>query len=161
MGIHVKRLTLLKIRNMAFEIRPVTEVTEPLQEAFDRLLPQLSPRLEIPTREMLRRVVASSSAVLFAVWNDGRIDGVLALGWYDTATGRKAWIEDVVVDAVMRGSGAGEALVRAAMEHAERIGAEKVSLTSNVVRTAARALYRKVGFEEADTTVFVCKIERK
>ena len=59
------------------------------------------------------------------------------------------------------GRGAGEALVKAATEHAARIGAAKVMLTSNPAREAARALYRKIGFEEAGTTVFVFKTDRK
>ena len=60
-----------------------------------------------------------------------------------------------------RGCGAGEALVKAATEHAARIGAAKVMLTSNPAREAARGLYRKIGFEEAGTTVFVFKTDRK
>lgn len=81
--------------------------------------------------------------------------------WYDVPSGRKAWVEDVVVDAAARGCGAGEALVKAGTEHAARIGAAKVMLTSNPAREAARALYRKIGFEEAGTTVFVFKTDRK
>ena len=51
--------------------------------------------------------------------------------------------------------------VKAATEHAARIGAAKVMLTSNPAREAARGLYRKIGFEEAGTTVFVFKTDRK
>jgi ribosomal protein S18 acetylase RimI-like enzyme len=92
---------------------------------------------------------------------DAWIAGVLTLVWYDVPSGRKAWVEDVVVDAAARGCGAGEALVKAATEHAARIGAAKVMLTSNPAREAARGLYRKIGFEEAGTTVFVFKTDRK
>ena len=66
----------------------------------------------------------------------------------------------VVVDGAARGCGAGDALVRAAVEHAARIGAGKVMLTSNPAREAARALYRKVGFEEVETTVFAFKTDK-
>ena len=60
-----------------------------------------------------------------------------------------------MVDASARGAGVGEALVRAALERAAREGVERVMLTSRPARRAARALYRKVGFEEAETSVFV------
>jgi len=50
--------------------------------------------------------------------------------------------------------------VRAAVAHAARIGAGKVMLTSNPAREAARALYRKVGFEEVETTVFAFKTDK-
>ena len=86
---------------------------------------------------------------------------MLTLVWYDVPSGRKAWIEDVVVDAEARGMGAGRALVAAALEHAGVIGAGKVLLTSNPAREAARALYRKMGFEEAATTVFAIKTDAK
>ena len=126
---------------MKLEVRQVTEVTDSLLEAFGRLMPQLSPRLEAPSGERLRAVAA------------------LTLVWYDVPSGRKAWIEDVVVDAAARGFGAGEALVRAAQAHAAAVGAGKVMLTSNPSRGAARRLYAKMGFKEAETTVFACKTD--
>lgn len=133
---------------MTVEIRRITEVSDALEEAFARLMPQLSPRLGAPSREELRRVAGSETGELLAAVAGERIVGVLTLAWYDAPSGRKAWIEDVVVDGAARGCGAGDALVRAAVEHAARIGAGKVMLTSNPAREAARALYRKVGFEE-------------
>ena len=131
-----------------------------LEEAFARLMPQLSPRLGAPSREVLRRVAGSETGELLAAVAGERIVGVLTLAWYDAPSGRKAWIEDVVVDGAARGCGAGDALVRAAVEHAARIGAGKVMLTSNPAREAARALYRKVGFEEVETTVFAFKTDK-
>lgn len=139
---------------MTVEIRRITEVSDALEEAFARLMPQLSPRLGAPSREELRRVAGSETGELLAAVAGERIVGVLTLAWYDAPSGRKAWIEDVVVD------GAGDALVRAAVEHAARIGAGKVMLTSNPAREAARALYRKVGFEEVETTVFAFKTDK-
>ena len=53
----------------------------------------------------------------------------------------------------------GEALVRAAQAHAAAVGAGKVMLTSNPSRGAARRLYAKMGFKEAETTVFACKTD--
>ena len=122
-------------------------------------MPQLSPRLGAPSREVLRRVAGSETGALLAAVAGERIVGVLMLAWYDAPSGRKAWIEDVVVDGAARGCGAGDALVRAAVEHAARIGAGKVMLTSNPSRGAARRLYAKMGFKEAETTVFACKTD--
>nr|WP_279005019.1 GNAT family N-acetyltransferase [Alistipes finegoldii] len=145
---------------MTIEIRQITQVSDALEEAFARLMPQLSPRLGAPSREELRRVAGSETGELLAAVAGERIVGVLTLAWYDAPSGRKAWIEDVVVDGAARGCGAGDALVRAAVEHAARIGAGKVMLTSNPAREAARALYRKVGFEEVETTVFAFKTDK-
>ncbi|WP_333494316.1 GNAT family N-acetyltransferase [Alistipes finegoldii] len=145
---------------MTVEIRRITQVSDALEEAFARLMPQLSPRLGAPSREVLRRVAGSETGALLAAVAGERIVGVLTLVWYDAPSGRKAWIEDVVVDGAARGCGAGDALVRAAVAHAARIGAGKVMLTSNPAREAARALYRKVGFEEVETTVFAFKTDK-
>ena len=119
----------------------------------------MSPRLGALSEERLRRLLAAPAAALYVAERAGRIVGTLTLAWYDAPSGRKAWIEDVVVDAAARGCGAGEALVRAAQRHAAEIGAKRVMLTSNPSRTAARALYRKCGFNEAETTVFACKTD--
>ena len=138
----------------------IYEATEPsdlLAEAFARLLPQLSERMTAPDREAVARIVASpATRQLVAAAEDGRIVGLLSGALYDVPSGRKAWIEDVVVDAAARGFGAGEALVRAAQAHAAAVGAGKVMLTSNPSRGAARRLYAKMGFKEAETTVFAC-----
>lgn len=58
------------------------------------------------SRQAIERVVCSDGAALFAARLDGRIAGVLTLVWYDVPSGRKAWVEDVVVDAAARGCGA-------------------------------------------------------
>ena len=151
------------LRGKTNEFMRIYEATEPsdlLAEAFARLLPQLSERMTAPDREAVARIVASpATRQLVAAAEDGRIVGLLSVALYDVPSGRKAWIEDVVVDAAARGFGAGEALVRAAQAHAAEVGAGKVMLTSNPSRGAARRLYAKMGFKEAETTVFACKTD--
>lgn len=141
------------------EIRIETEASDDLMQAIGRLLPQLAPQLEGPSRETLERIVGGPCSALFTARFGERIAGMLTLAWYDAPSGRKAWVEDVAVDAGLRGRGAGEMLLRAALAHARRIGAGRVMLTSAPHRTAARALYRKMGFSEAETAVFVRKME--
>ncbi len=142
-------------------IDTVSEVTPSVCEAFARLGPQLSARLGAPSAERLWRICSSPASALLAARRGAEIVGLLTLVWYDAPSGRKAWIEDVVVDAAARGCGAGEALVRAALARARQVGADRVMLTSSAARTAARNLYRKVGFEEAETTVFALKTEEQ
>ena len=105
--------------------------------------------------ERLGRIVATPDAhLLLAETADGRIVGMLSVALYDVPSGRKAWIEDVVVDAAARGAGVGERLVREALTLARREGAVKVLLTSNAARQAAHRLYERVGFVRYDTDVF-------
>lgn len=131
------------------------EVTEALVEAFARLLPQLSERLAVPGREAVARIVAApSTRQLTAVTDEGRIVGLLSVAFYDVPSGRKAWIEDVVVDAAARGRGVGEALVRVALAVAREEGAARVMLTSSAARQAAHRLYGRMGFVRYETDCF-------
>lgn len=139
---------------MTVEIRRITQVSDALEEAFARLMPQLSPRLGAPSREALRRVAGSETGALLAAVAGERIVGVLTLAWYDAPSGRKAWIEDVVVDAATRGRGIGEALVREALALARREGVARVMLTSNATRRASHRLYERMGFVRYETDCF-------
>lgn len=85
---------------------------------------------------------------------EGPIVGMLTLVTFRIPTGVRAWIEDVVVDGGSRGRGVGEALTRAALELATAWGAQTVDLTSRPSREAANRLYRRMGFEQRETTVY-------
>lgn len=143
----------------ALRVRRVRSLTPAQREALGRLLPQLSPRLDGLAETQAARIVASPQTALLIAERGSELVGALTLVWYDVPSGRKAWIEDVVVDAAHRRIGAGRALVDAAVAEARRAGVSQVMLTSSPARTAARALYRKEGFETAETDVFALKID--
>ncbi|MBR5135851.1 MAG: GNAT family N-acetyltransferase [Rikenellaceae bacterium] len=103
-------------------------------------------------------VASSRDTLLLAARRNGCIVGVLVLALYPTLTGRKAWIEDVVVDNAERGAGIGRALVERAIAEASERGAATLDLTSNPSRQAAHRLYRACGFEERATTPFRLKL---
>ena len=142
------------LRGKTNEFMRIYEATEPsdlLAEAFARLLPQLT----APDREAVARIVASpATRQLVAAAEDGRIVGLLSVALYDVPSGRKAWIEDVVVDAAARGRGIGEALVREALALVRREGVARVMLTSNATRRAAHRLYERMGFVRYETDCF-------
>lgn len=131
-------------------------VSDPeLVEAMARLVPQLSRSAPAPTPDELDAIVSSpATALLVARDGNGRIVGSLTLAIFRIPTGVRAWIEDVVVDEQARGAGAGAALVRAAVELAEREGARTVDLTSRPDREAANRLYVREGFEARHTNVY-------
>jgi len=89
----------------------------------------------------------------------GRIVGSLTLAVFRIPTGFRAWIEDVVVDDSARGAGVGEALVAAALDRAQSLGAKTVDLTSRPSREAANRLYVRVGFESRTTNVYRFSLE--
>ena len=136
-------------------IRPVTEVTESLTDAYRVLIPQLSSSSNPPTGEALQRIIESDSAqILIAEDENGEILGTMTLIIFEIPTGIRAWIEDVVVDSSARGKGIGKKLNLAALELAKQAGAKTVDLTSRPARQEANQLYRSIGFAERETNVY-------
>ena len=135
-----------------------TNIDEKLVQSIANLLPQLSSNATAPSREELENLLANKNCYLLIAEADETIAGMLSLVVVDIPTGRKAWIEDVVVDATFRGQNIGVELVEKAKEIAAEIGAKKLYLTSNPSREAAHRLYAKCGFEKYDTTVFRIKL---
>ena len=136
-------------------IRPVTEVTESLTDAYRVLIPQLSSSSSPPTGEALQRIIESDSAqILIAENENGEILGTMTIIIFQIPTGIRAWIEDVVVDSSARGRGIGKKLNLAALELAKQAGAKTVDLTSRPARQEANQLYRSIGFVERETNVY-------
>ncbi|MDQ2678945.1 MAG: GNAT family N-acetyltransferase [Actinomycetota bacterium] len=133
------------------------EVSDELVAAMAMLVPQLSSSSPAPSAEQLMEIVESGATHLLVAIDDerdGAIVGSMTLVVFRIPTGLRAWIEDVVVDGGARGKGVGEALNRAALEIAERLGARSVDLTSRPSREAANRLYRRLGFVQRDTNVY-------
>jgi len=144
-------------------IERVTEVTDELVAAFERLIPQLSSSNPPPTRAEIGEMVASPAIVLLVARDPSRgneIVGALTLALFRIPTALRAWIEDVIVDTSCRGQGIGEALCQAAIEHARAAGATTVDLTSRPKRETANRLYLRIGFEKRDTNVYRYNLKR-
>jgi ribosomal protein S18 acetylase RimI-like enzyme len=143
--------------NSPVEVVIAETATPEVVDAFARLLPQLSSSAARLTREALADIIgAPHNTVLLArdPSAGNRIVGTLTLVMFRIPSGMRAWIEDVVVDDVARGRGAGEALTRTAVDLARQRGARTVDLTSNQSRHAAHRLYEKTGFHVRDTSVY-------
>lgn len=130
-------------------------ISDEERQQIAALVAQLTTKQVDPSR--FDEVVDSHNTLLLTARRNGRIVGVLVLALYPTLTGRKAWIEDVVVDNAERGAGIGRALVERAIAEASERGAVTLDLTSNPSRQAAHRLYRACGFEERATTPFRLK----
>lgn len=143
-----------RLVDVVISVEAATAVDDDLVVAAGRLVPQLSSSSPAPSREALTRIVDSAGATLFVGRDDGRIVGMLTLITFEIPTAVRAWIEDVVVDETARGQGVAAALVQAALERAEALGARTVDLTSRPDREAANRLYLRMGFEVRATNVY-------
>ncbi|MEC7908863.1 MAG: GNAT family N-acetyltransferase [Actinomycetota bacterium] len=136
------------------EIREIAKVDDDLIAAMNLLIPQLSNSNPPPDRSALEEIVASDSSVLISAYIDGAIVGSLTLIIFTIPTGKRAWIEDVVVDEKCRNEGIGEALNQEAINIARRSGAKTVDLTSRPSREAANRLYSRLGFVQRNTNIY-------
>ncbi|MGO1637499.1 GNAT family N-acetyltransferase [Ancrocorticia populi] len=135
-------------------IELVTESTPELVTAVNNLIPQLSSSTPPLSAATVESFVNQESVYLFIYRQNSAILGMLTLATFDIPTGKRAWIEDVVVDDAARGNGAGQALVEAAVKHAQAIGSKSVDLTSRPSREAANRLYQRAGFGLRETNVY-------
>jgi ribosomal protein S18 acetylase RimI-like enzyme len=137
------------------EISEATSVTPELVDAFGRLVPQLSRSAPPMDAAALEEIVASPATVLLVARDDaGTIVGSLTLVLFRIPTGRRAWIEDVVVDEAASRQGVGAALNEEALRRAQAAGARSVDLTSRPDREVANRLYQRLGFQRRDTNVY-------
>ena len=140
------------------KVYEVTEMSQKVYDAFERLLPQLSSSAQIPTWDELSDLIASKAGIVLAAVDDEdpeeKILGTMTLVVFRIPTGVRAWVEDVVVDKEARGKGIGEKLIRTSIERAKAEGAKTIDLTSRPSRVEAHRLYKRCGFEMRETCVF-------
>ena len=146
------------------ESMTITLATTPspqLLEAVNSLIPQLSTSTPPLSLEQLSSLLAQDGVYVFLFHpqeDTEEVLGMLTLATFQIPTGRRGWIEDVVVDQGARGMGAGRSLVEAALGKAAEIGLATVDLTSRPSREAANRLYVRCGFEARETNVYRYKV---
>lgn len=133
------------------------EISKAMLIAFEKLIPQLCQNCKIPSKKYLDEILNSKNTFLFLAEEEGII-GTLTLIINQIPTGKKAWIEDVVVDNKLRGKGIGKMLIEFAIEFARNKGISKIDLTSKPERVAANELYKKLGFKQKNTNVYRLEI---
>lgn len=126
-----------------------------LADAFVGLMPQLSRSNPPPSADAVRALLAHEAITQFVARDDrGAIVGVSTLAVFPIPTGRRAWVEDVIVDEASGGQGIGAQLCDAMVARARELGCVTVDLTSRPSRAAANRLYQKVGFTQRETNVY-------
>ncbi len=123
--------------------------------AINSLLPQLSTNAKPLTLDSLTALTENPLTRLYLISDEeGDIRAMATLCLTDSPTGRKAWVEDVVVDSTCRRRGYARQLLRHIEEEARTYGAKSVNLTSRPTRTAANQLYKATGYTLRDSNVY-------
>lgn len=123
-------------------------------EATQKLLNQLVSGDSLLTESYFKEMLSSANTYLFFLYDEVAIIGMFSVGFYQTPSGKKAWLEDVVIEQTYRGQGLGRKLIEQAISFVKLEGADTFMLTSNAKRIAANSLYRSVGFEQRETNVY-------
>lgn len=123
------------------------------------LMLELDPEIEV-TDEMLLTAAAAPGTHLFLASDDnGMVVGCASLSVFDSPTGRKASIEDVVVGSQWRGLHIGRQLMEHILDYARReLGDVDIHLSSRPARTAANELYKTLGFKQRETNFYRLQI---
>jgi ribosomal protein S18 acetylase RimI-like enzyme len=133
-------------------VERLTHASETSVADLTALLPQLKPSWDAITVEDLADVLASPTRV-YVARVEGTIVGVALIVPHRHFAGLRLHVEDVVVDAQHRRLGIATQLLELAMADAPA-ETRSFDLRSHPTRAGAHALYRSLGFEASDSTVF-------
>ena len=136
------------------ELKTVTD--SQVQEVI-ALMGELDPTIPV-TAEMVRQAVEAENTHFFAVMEVEQVVGCASLCVFESPTGKKASIEDVVIQEAFRGLQLGKQLMQHVIEYAKTLAPINLQLTSRPERVAANALYQTLGFQKRDTNAYRMEI---
>lgn len=131
---------------MTFEIKELNNYTQSQFEDIKLLMSQLSDRVCFSEADLMM-VLKDVNSHLYVILDEGHVIGSASLCIFHSPTGKKASIEDVVVDINYRGQHLGKKLMEFVLGQAKAYAPIELHLTSNPKRIAANHLYQSLGFQ--------------
>ena len=136
------------------DIVQLTSVDEKSLSEVNALLRQLSSMDRECSLSYVQRVLESPETEVWVAKENGTIIGMAALVLTLKPGGIVGRVEDVVVEEGQRGKGIGRLLMGKLIERGKLRGAAALHLSSRHSRTAANALYQKLGFKQHETNSY-------
>ena len=123
------------------------------------LMKELNAELNVTAQQQQRSVAAPGTRIFIAENDEKHIVGCATLCVFESPTGRKASVEDVVVLPAYRGQGIGRTLLQRIIDFAGgKLSPIDLRLTSNPSRVEANAMYQALGFVQRETNVYMMKL---
>ena len=126
-----------------------------LARKIRQLVSQLDDNFQTLTDEDIKEIIDSSNTHLYLakLKKSRQIVGMITLVTYRIPYRKKAWVEDVVIDAPYRSRGFGIKMLKFVMDKAKEMHITSLNLTSNPFRNAGK-FYEQLGFEQRNTLVY-------
>lgn len=122
--------------------------------AISRLVPQVSSNARSVSPGRINLVANDPKSCIVVARTAGQIVGSATLLTMTTLVGQFGYVEEVAVDASVRGHGVGRALMSGLLGIARDRALDFVELTSRPAREAANSLYQSLGFQLRETNVY-------
>ncbi len=142
-----------------YELKDHSLITPHIIECIKKLLRQLTDSPIQFSEKNLESILSGGNNRLFLLFQQEEVIGMATLCRYQTPTGTKMWIEDVVIEEKFRGQHLGRQLVEHLLFEARQWGTGSLMLTSNPSRKAANHLYQSSGFLLKPTNVYKMTIK--
>lgn len=133
-----------------------SEISAVRQKEVSELFRQLGGNMkQVDLNEVLDE---NNPVTLACCEHEGKIIGIALMCHYTVISGKKGWIEDVVVDSRFRGRGIGRSLMNKLLEDAKKKNLSELLLFSADHRKAAIGLYSDLGFKRKDSGLYILRL---
>ena len=139
-------------------IKQLKKSSPDICNAIRSLTTQLDEDYKPLSDDDIKGMINSEGCFIFAAHSQNKIIGMATLIVYRIPYIKKAILEDVVVDEKFRGQGIGTKLIKTAIAKAKKEGAFTIGLTSRPNRESANHLYKKLGFKQKETNIYLLEL---
>mgnify|MGYP000741498892 CR=1 FL=1 len=140
---------------MKIDILKKTDVNSTVQNQVSDLFKQLGGNKK---QISLTEVLDGKNRITLAYCTDNdEIIGIALMCNYNVISGKKGWIEDVVVNSKYRGKGIGRKLMNKLVEIGKEKNLSEILLFTEDHRTPAINLYSDLGFKVKDSRIYTIK----
>lgn len=140
------KIDILKFQDM----NPIREIQ------IAKLFKQLGGEKE---QTNLKEVLKEDNLITLAYCeHNDQVIGIASMCTYKVISGKKGWIEDVVVDEQSRGQGVGRKLMEKLLEEGKKKNLSEILLFTEDHRIPAIKLYSDLGFKLKESLIYTLKI---
>lgn len=141
---------------MKIDILKIQDLTPSRETLISNLFKQLGGE-KVQTN--LKEVLGDENPItlVYCEHND-KVIGIASMCTYKVISGKKGWIEDVVVDEQYRGQGIGKKLMEKLLAEGKKKNLTEILLFTEDHRIAAIQLYSDLGFQLKESRIYTLKI---